>query len=503
MKLIKLIIPLFLILFLCSACSAIQRESLNSSEADVDWQLPFEEVLAEINASHKSITKPVFDLEEFEAKYVRDKAPREFILEIPQGPEKDGYLSGEQMKRDAYVLMHYLRTTYSLYDYYGGDEKFDAVLTEIADAITRAGEMDPQEFSLLLLEHLSFIDDGHFSINGKKPSPFMITAFYREVAFGRIGGKYVNLETGKEVKRVNGFPEPDSLFRLSLSDDYKLVYYPVVQISVPFQECFEKSSNGIKTEPADKLIIVYNDGSSQELAGFKDYRGVFADSSVEAGICETQGIPVLRTTRFDNSTQKKLMMKFLEDYCLSPAMVVDLRINGGGYECDVLQWLSSYTGHETSGKSYTVYMGALKSLYENLSSYEKTVMENRLQVINDQYVNMNAVEDVFIDNPNRLLIVLMSKWTISSAESFIDHGHSVENVLFVGDASCGVLENNMCYSSVGLPYSHLSVTMGNSARVFSDDEYFREARGFLPDIWVPSTEAEDLICGFLQKMRKE
>ena len=150
-----------------------------------------------------------------------------------------------------------------------------------------------------------------------------------------------------------------------------------------------------------------------------------------------------------------------------------------------------------------VYMGAVKSLYENLSSYEKRVMENRLQVINEKYVNMNAVADVFIDNPNRLLIVLMSKWTISSAESFIDHGHSIENVLFVGDASCGVLENNMCYSSVGLPYSHLQVSMGNAVRVFADEEYFREGRGFLPDIWVPGTEAETLICGFLQKMQEK
>ena len=85
------------------------------------------------------------------------------------------------------------------------------------------------------------------------------------------------------------------------------------------------------------MTIVYSDGSMQELTGFKDYRNVFPDSSVEAGIGETQGIPVLRTTRFDSSAQKNLMMRFLEEYCSSPSMLVDLRINGGGYECNAVR----------------------------------------------------------------------------------------------------------------------------------------------------------------------
>jgi len=507
MKIRKLIALLILLSILCSACSGIQAETPSPSEGAVDYQLSFEEVLAEINANHKAVIKPDFDLEAFKEKYARDREPRDFILEIPEGPKTAGYLSVGQMERDAYMLIYNLRKYYSYYDYYGGDEKFDAVLTEIEDAISSAGEMDAQAFCTLLLEHLSFINDRHFYIGERWPAPYRTyTAFYREVAFGKIDGKYVNLENGKEVKSVDGFPKLDALFRLSLSDDYRLVYYPVVQVSIPFLEREEKRSNGVETEPADTLHIVYSDDSTQAVDGFVDYRPPFS-SLVEAGVHETQGIPVLLHTKFDKTKQTKLMMDFLDAYRFSPSMVVDLRMHGGGRGWDVLAWFDSYTGHVTSGNRCSVYFAALKTLlyqkdkYGGLSSSEINMLEKRLQAIDSSHVLLDAVPDEFMDNPDRMLIVLTSKGTASAAEWFVDYGHNVENVLFVGDATAGIFENGKTYSSIPLTYSHIPIAMGTMVSIFPDEEYYQEGRGFLPDIWVPGIEAEELICGFLQKLQ--
>ena len=492
----------------CSALSEILTKNPNSTEGAVDYQLPFDEVLAEINARHKAIIKPEFDWEAFKAKYARDKEPRDFILEIPEGPKTAGYLSVGQMERDAYMLIYNLRKYYSYYDYYGGDERFDAILTEIEEAITNAGEMDTQAFCTLLLEHLSFINDRHFYIGERWPAPYrMYTAFYREVAFGKIDGKYVNLETGKEVKSVDGFPELDSLFRLSLSDACQLVYYPVVQVSIPFLEREEKRSKDIETEPADTLHIVYSDDSTQALDGFIDYRAPFPYST-EADVHDTHGIPVLRHTKFDNSKQKKLMLDYLDQYRSYPSMVVDLRLNSGGRGWNVLEWFDSYTGRVTSGNRCIVNFRTLKSLYEkdkygSLSSSEINMLEKRFQAIDSNHVLMDAVADEYMDNPNRLLIVLTGKGTASAAEWFVDCGYNVENVLFVGDATAGIFENAMTYSSIPLTYSHISISMGTMVSIFPDEEYYQEGRGFLPDIWVPGPEAEELICGFLQKLQEE
>ena len=103
MKIRKLIALLILLSILCSACSGIQAETPSPSEGAVEYHLSFEEVLAETNADHRAITKPDFDLEAFKEKYARDKEPRDFILEVPEGPKMAGYLSVGQMKRDAWV----------------------------------------------------------------------------------------------------------------------------------------------------------------------------------------------------------------------------------------------------------------------------------------------------------------------------------------------------------------------------------------------------------------
>ena len=36
-----------------------------------------------------------------------------------------------------------------------------------------------------------------------------------------------------------------------------------------------------------------------------------------------------------------------------------------------------------------------------------------------------------------MLIVLTGKWTVSSAEMFVDQAHNVENVLFIGENTFG------------------------------------------------------------------
>lgn len=486
-------------LFFCSACSVLETDSSGSPAKVVDYQLSFEEVLSEINESHKAVEKSAFDMEAFEAKYVREKEPREFKLEKPQGPEQAGYLSVGQMKRDAYVLINNLRTGYSLYDYYGGDERFDAALAEIEAAVSKTGEMTTQDFNKLLCETLSFIDDRHFSIGGWNFSPRIVTAFYRGVDFGKIDGNYVNLETGKEVKSVEGFPDLDLLFHLSLSDDHKLVYYPIIQIPIPFLELSEKYYKGTTKEPADMIKVTYSDDSTQTLFGFQDYRSLFLNAHKEADIHETEGMPVLRTTAFDTATQRDLMMRFLDEYGSSSSMIVDLRENGGGYTWVAAQWFEGYTGGTVSRNADAVFFESYEEAILNLNSLNSP-MKDYYRAINEQYSATGGETDVFIDNPHRLLIVLSSKLTASTAEVFIDYGHNVENVLFVGDASGGCMINNRAYSSIKLPYSYLSISMGTAASVFPDEEYFREGRGFLPDIWVPAEEAEDLICGYLKKM---
>ena len=64
-------------------------------------------------------------------------------------------------------LFNVFHDTYALYDYFGGDEVFhaakEAVIEECESSASLTGEILEQS----LLKNLTFIKDGHFSINGQ------------------------------------------------------------------------------------------------------------------------------------------------------------------------------------------------------------------------------------------------------------------------------------------------------------------------------------------------
>ena len=84
-----------------------------------------------------------------------------------------------------------------------------------------------------------------------------------------------------------------------------------------------------------------------------------------------------------------------------------------------------------------------------------------------------------------------------AAETMVDLLHHVGNVLFVGDMTCG------CYLGLGigmpskLPFSQIPITFGNALRIFPEGDYFEETRGFLPDLWVPAAQAEEMAIKLL------
>ena len=105
--------------------------------------------------------------------------------------------------------------------------------------------------------------------------------------------------------------------------------------------------------------------------------------------------------------------------------------------------------------------------------------------------------DLWVSNEN-LLVILTSKWTASSAEMLMDAAYNLENVLIVGENTCGALIGGS--APVQLPNSRLSVAIGPSQTIIPDtNDYFEEYRGFCPDLWVPAGEAEELAVKLLEK----
>ena len=111
-----------------------------------------------------------------------------------------------------------------------------------------------------------------------------------------------------------------------------------------------------------------------------------------------------------------------------------------------------------------------------------------------------GADDDWIENDDRVLIVLTGTRIASAAETFVDMSHSVENVLFIGENTGGLQVASAAYS-IQLPNSRCFVTMGNGLFTVPQDwDYYEEFRGYEPDLWVPAGEAEELAVKLMENL---
>lgn len=314
----------------------------------------------------------------------------------------------------------------------------------------------------LLLEGLRFFKDGHFSINnGERPNPWQVPFFYREVAFYKTEeGDYIS-EKGKRVASVDGYSDLDELFKRSISPEGEIVYYPIL-----LKEYEPQAGD-------ETLIVHYTNGSTQTLTAepFQRYNERIEGDAVTEYHKDGE-IPVFTIDScydgvMDEITAGAIMV------ARYPVGIVDIRANMGGSDSVSETWLRQYT-------------------YTNHQMF-------RNQFLMDVFSGSTGYEDGWVEN-DRVLIVLTSKNVASAAETFVDMAHNVENILFIGENTWGAQVTSAAYH-VWLPNSKCVVTMGHGLFVVPQDwDYYKELRGYEPDLWVPADEAEELAVKLMENL---
>lgn len=447
----KLIFSILLSLICLVGCSAIPQPSM-------------EELLAEVNAEHESIQRLEGDYSQYLRKPTQsvqfDKNEVFSVTNEAFDPQK--VLTFEQAKEDIEYCFAVFHDTYGLYDYFGGDEVFakakQAVIQECESTQTLTCEVLEQS----LLKNLSFVKDGHFSINQKYVATRIYPFFYREIAFMKTEKGYQTID-GKKVKSIEGYDSLDELMKRSISPEGKLVYYPVLLKEIEGVSTLD--NNVYQCE--EKLVVHYQDGETQTLTAepFQMYWEQFPENVLTEDV---DGIPVLRMNFFDQRGREE-REAFLKEHREDPATILDLRSNGGGFWKDAQDTIISYTG--------------------------KNVASNAIEVDTWTGTYMKQKDD-FLENDN-LLIILTGKQTASAAEQFLDALYNVENVLIIGENTNGCIFSNGAQHQ--LPNSKAQVILGSRfIRVFPTKDYFEELRGFYPDVWVPAREAEELVLRWVK-----
>ena len=315
-----------------------------------------------------------------------------------------------------------------------------------------------EEFQKLLVPHFAFVKDAHFQIQNQSPNSHWYSFFFREVAFYEDDGQYITADR-KTVASVDGYADLSQLFKRSISPEGEIVYYPVLL----------KDS----TTCDETLIVHYTNGSTQTLTAepFQRYNERIEGDAVTEYHKDGE-IPVFTIDScydgvMDEITAGAIMV------ARYPVGIVDIRANMGGSDSVSETWLRQYT-------------------YTNHQMF-------RNQFLMDVFSGSTGYEDGWVEN-DRVLIVLTSKNVASAAETFVDMAHNVENVLFIGENTWGAQVTSAAYH-VWLPNSKCVVTMGHGLFVVHQDwDYYKELRGYEPDLWVPADEAEELAVKLMENL---
>lgn len=435
-------------------------------------QPTMEEVLAEVNAEHQEVEKGTINASQYVGDLVDQDLrwsyyPKENTAEYD--PEK--ILTQQQAVEDVTYLFDAFHDCYGPYEYFGGAEVFDAVEETIKEELQTKETLIAADLEQILLENLAFIKDGHFNINNKSPYMIKIPFFFREVAFVKTEEGYQAID-GRKVESVEGYDNLDELMKRSISQEGKLVYYPVllkdndpsIRLDLP-QSCKET------------LIVHYTNKTTQELKAepFQIYSETFLKTPEEYQVVTSRQngeIPVFQFNEFDLDYEEEISegAKVLKK---APIAILDLRSNRGGSALIAEDWISKYAN--------------------------TLVLMNRNIIDTKTGEFLRNEEDKWIENPN-MLIILSGKYSASASEMLIDCAYNLENVLIIGENTMGALLGGQ--GSTCLPSSAVKVGVGNGLMSLqTEGDYFEELRGFYPDIWVPAGEAEELAVKLIENLK--
>lgn len=464
------------LLCLCAVLFAMGCSAKNNSNEEVQ---DICQVMDEINKAHESVVQYHGDYMQYMPVGRRGVS---HLRKYPYDPDAkflgEEQLTIEQAEEDVKVLFDGFRVDYSKYFYFGGEEVFDKAEADILAECRAVDGLTCRTFEEILSDKLSFIKDGHFTINGKKTGGVAIPFFFREMEFIKTENGY-ETEDGNRVVSVDvisdgsGMLLPeytahlDSLFRRSLNKQGEIVYYPII-----LEEREQQASIAEQQFCTYELTIHFSDGSVNTLTA-EPYQ-IYADRSEEyITVTEREGIPIVVTEGFvyDRGGNEFVDTGFaLRE---EPAVILDLRANPGGNSDIGSDWLKQYAGVEVPSNSL-------------LGHYETR------QIVYGQ-------QDQFVPHDTQL-VLLTGKFTASAAELFIDMAYNLENTVLIGENTMGCMLGGTA-ARIQLPNSKILAALSTNI-VFppEDPEYFEELRGFYPDFWVPAGEAQDAAIQFIKKM---
>lgn len=403
-------------------------------------------------------------------------------------------LNKEDAISDINFLFNLLKYSYAGYLYFGSEEAWNNARLNIINNINLYNKkISSKDLEEIILNNIEFIQDGHFKINCK--SPLKKYNFYYNEDFEieeDKNGYYIREDNKKwYIESINNNYKLDNYIKLSINKKGELCNY------IGFLDT--ENQNNIKLilkskyEEKEKIIKLNNNKYDKSNDTNKD---------VAYEYTEIRKIPIIKMNRMYNINTKddsvELFAESANKIKDEDVIIIDIRGNNGGNDIGPLKWFENFTGkvpqvEKTSIKlaslinNYITKIAANSINYESLSQQLKEEYKKELEIANNKsnkwYIDKSKEEKC--ENKTKIFVIIDNK-VASSAESFVSYLDTLENVVFVGTNTSGVMISNS-YIQCILPNSKIEISYGNE---LSLNNKFIEGKGFEPDIWI---NEEDII----------
>ena len=417
-------------------------------------------------------------------------------------------LTKEEAISDVNFLFNALKYSYSGYIYFGGDEIWSNTKNKIIDYINSyEDKITSKDLEQILFDNLSFVQDGHFSINFN--STLQKSNFYYSKEFEIKEDNqeyYINYLNDKwYIKSINNDSNVKDYIKLSLNKNGELCNYIGFLSKEIYFGRIKVVLNSANEEQNIYVKLTKSNGISHldQITGY-DYE-------------EISGIPIFTMRRMynvdSNDNSVELFAESANEAKNEDVIIIDIRGNIGGNDFGINEWFKNFTGKTPNKTSTLISLTSLlnntlikrafgentttKNTQDSISESTLSQRSNLLELANCNenkwYIEKLENKDDSLIKNNTKVFVLIDNHTASSGETFVRLLKNIENVIFVGTNTSGLGISDATNECI-LPNSKITVIYGSNLRLYND---FTEGIGFESDIWINSNDSLDRILKFI------
>ena len=417
-------------------------------------------------------------------------------------------LTKEEAISDVNFLFNALKYSYAGYIYFGGDEIWSNAKNKIIDSINSyEDKITLKDLEKILFNNLSFVQDGHFSINFN--FPLQKSNFYYSEEFEikeDKQGYYINLSNNKwYIKSINNDSNVKDYIKLSLNKNGELCNYIGILSKANYFGRIKVVLSSANEEQIIYVKLTKSNGISHldQITGY-DYE-------------EISGIPIFTMRRMynvdSNDNSVELFAESANKAKNEDVIIIDIRGNIGGNDFGINEWFKNFTGKTPNKTSTLISLTSLlnntlikrafgentttKNTQDSISESTLSQRSNLLELANCNenkwYIEKLENKDDSLIKNNTKVFVLIDNNTASSGETFVRLLKNIENVIFVGTNTSGLGISDATNECI-LPNSKITVIYGSNLRLYND---FTEGVGFESDIWINSNDSLDRILKFI------